>query len=174
MRSGPKEILRIGVDEYIGWSDVVDAPVTTIVSRAAAVEAWGAERVKRADGPSRSSMMHRVSRDSAEGVVGYNRAGPGETVMALDEIRSVYAEDGEYPELDARWKMRRSVQDVLGDAVEAGVPASVLHHLVDVLAGPDGWHNVNQLRAGEVAFATAQRGHGIGVRDELGNEAVGS
>lgn len=74
-------------DEYVEWSTVVDAPTTYIMSRSEAVAEYGEDRVARADRQWTSFIAPRYTlADLLEG----NRAGPGERLASLDEIRRLF------------------------------------------------------------------------------------
>ena len=85
-----RAVVKLAEDEYVEWSTVVDAPVTSALEREAAAAAWGADRVQRADVYG-TSFMNRVV--STEDMLSCNRAGPGESELTLQEIREKYRKD---------------------------------------------------------------------------------
>src|SRR5689334_10516600 len=81
---------------YFEWSTIVDAPTTYGMTLSAFKryyrDEYGrsgyadlARRLERVKEIGTSSLMHK----SVEDVVAYNRAGPKETSLTLDEIRSL-------------------------------------------------------------------------------------
>lgn len=103
----PQYVVKIGPDRYLLWSTVVDAPITygmsrqemkehlvleTPVERDLALE-QARRRLARADVRGTSSM---VGHESAESLMSYNRAGPGESCLPVDElIRKYWSEPDE-------------------------------------------------------------------------------
>jgi hypothetical protein len=84
----PRTVVKLGEDEYLEWSSVVDAPVTAILTRAEALATFPHDRVERADANGHSAMWC----DPKPGTefVRYNRAGPKESCLTVDAIRRRY------------------------------------------------------------------------------------
>ena len=76
-------IIKLGEDQYVEWSTIVDAPVSYVTDRETAAVAWGEERVARADEKGTSYLD--IEETAAE-YVAFNRAGPNEECLTLEEI----------------------------------------------------------------------------------------
>lgn len=85
-----KYIAKLADDVYIEWSTVVDAPLSYTATRAQAVQAWGGDRVRRADENGTSILDGYPTGDTPEEIVRGNRAGPGETEISVAEIIKAY------------------------------------------------------------------------------------
>lgn len=85
-----KYIAKLADDVYIEWSTVVDAPISYIATRAQAVQAWGGERVRRADANGTSILDSYPAGNTPEEIVRGNRAGPGESEIGVAEIIKAY------------------------------------------------------------------------------------
>lgn|SRR5512146_363660 len=83
-------VAKLAEDTYVEWSTVVDAPVTYIVTRTEAVDAWGQERVDRADQKGTSILDGYPAGKTPEEIVLGNHAGPDETELTVQEIISAY------------------------------------------------------------------------------------
>lgn len=99
-----------GIDYYMEWSTVVDAPVTFGMTRKEFEEYYREEygesgvrelptRMDRADATGTSGRLHK----SAEDAIRWNRAGKDETRLTLDQIVDHYirrrpADDEDEPE----------------------------------------------------------------------------
>ena len=91
--SMPRYIAKLGDDQYVDWSEIVDAPVSRVMSREEAVTEYGEDRVARADRTGTSiidpdSLMDGITPE--EIIVG-NRAGPNETELTLEKILERYS-----------------------------------------------------------------------------------
>lgn len=96
-----KAIVKLADDKYVEWSSVVDAPVSCVMSRkdmreylhetyGMASVAGNLERLDRAD--EHGTSFHTPTPASA--VAGFNRAGPNETKLSLEEIIKQYSKGG--------------------------------------------------------------------------------
>lgn len=94
----PKYIVKLS-DKYLEYSTICDAPVTFGMSRdemrAYLIERYGTaeeaetdRRLDRCDAIGTSSMMDT----SAEDALSYNRAGPCEVTLTVDEIKTAYCD----------------------------------------------------------------------------------
>lgn len=87
----PLYILKLGDDEYVDWSTIVDAPTSYIVSRADAIRlGWGEDRLARADAYTTSLIEPIYGPDCAEAAIAGNRAGADESELTLAQIRALY------------------------------------------------------------------------------------
>jgi hypothetical protein len=68
-------VAKLADDRYCEWSTVVDAPVSWVVSREAAVKAWTEERVARADRSGTSILDGYPAGTTPEEIVRGNRRG---------------------------------------------------------------------------------------------------
>lgn len=90
-------ILKLGPDQYVEWSTVVDAPVSYILTRKKMEAFLLAEAVKKArdrvterlDTADRNGLTFVDCGSVAELVRG-NRAGPNETELTLEQIVEKY------------------------------------------------------------------------------------
>ncbi len=99
----PQHIIKLEADgrpHYLLWSTFVDAPIFETADRGLLrdelVRKWGADRewaidemLVRADANGTSER----GETSAEGTIGFNRAGEGETQLTVDQIIDVYIRD---------------------------------------------------------------------------------
>lgn len=92
----PSWIVRLADQEYVEWSTVVDAPVSTIAARAEAIDRWGDERIERADEHVTSCTVPELWPRNADEFIDLNRAGPDELSLTLDAIRERFASDEAY------------------------------------------------------------------------------
>lgn len=74
-------LVAVSDDEFLEWSTVVDAPVGRLLSRELAVEGYGDAAVERASAHGTSSPNRTI-----ESLAGWNRAGPGESHLAWEEL----------------------------------------------------------------------------------------
>jgi predicted metal-dependent phosphoesterase TrpH len=81
-------VAKLADDAYCEWSTVVDAPVSWIVPRTVAVNAWTEERVERAD--RNGTSLLGASPETAEEIVSGNRAGLQERELTLEQILEEY------------------------------------------------------------------------------------
>ena len=90
-------VVKLGPNQYVEWSSVVDAPVTNIMARHEMIQYLdhqdGArafhenrERMKRADEHG-TSCMAPTSRDD---IIQFNRAGENEKCITLAQIKRRY------------------------------------------------------------------------------------
>lgn len=95
----PTYIAKFPNGLLLEWSTVVDAPITELMREDEFVEyyreSYGKqglagleERMERVRMKGVSSMVHSSLKDL---VSGYNRAGPDETYLSIDEIMEAYA-----------------------------------------------------------------------------------
>ena len=96
-------IAKLADDCYVDWSTVVDAPVSWVKTRAAAVRAWSAERVERADRNGTSILDGYPAGETPEQIVAANRAGPRETTLTVGQILARFAGPEAYVAFDASW-----------------------------------------------------------------------
>jgi hypothetical protein len=98
-----RAFLKLGDDAYIEWSEVVDAPVSYVMTREQAVKAaseytiteegvsrdlaTGEARIARAD---ETGTSYTNTNSSAEEVISFNRAGPNETCITLAQMLEQY------------------------------------------------------------------------------------
>lgn len=82
-------IVRLAEDEYVEWSTVVDAPVSYAITRAEAVEAFGASRIARADEKGTSYLSPPYT---LQDFLDCNRAGEDESHIGLEEMRRRYGQ----------------------------------------------------------------------------------
>lgn len=87
-----RAVVKLEDGRYLEWSTVVDAPVSVSLTRNEAVEEWGEERVARAD--QYGTSFHDPQ--SAAKLVAYNRAGPKERNLTMEEICEGYKPGGQY------------------------------------------------------------------------------
>jgi hypothetical protein len=79
-------IVKLADDEYVDWSTVCDAPRSTIMTRTAAVAAFGADRVERTDRNGHSWLDRPAM--PPDRVIAGNRAGPNERELNLEQLRT--------------------------------------------------------------------------------------
>jgi adenylate kinase family enzyme len=84
-------IAKLADDAYVDWSTVVDAPVSWVLAREAAVKEWTEERIARADRNGTSILDGYPAGYTPEEIVSGNRAGPGEAELSVAEILQRYA-----------------------------------------------------------------------------------
>lgn len=86
----PRYIAKLGDDAYVDWSTVVDAPVSWVLTRGAAVAEWSKDRVARADQNGTSILDRYPTGQTPDEIVRGNRAGPGESELTVAEILTAY------------------------------------------------------------------------------------
>lgn len=84
-----RAVFKLGDDQYLEWSSVVDAPVSYLHSRSEAVSLWGEDRIARADLRGHSYQDLEVC-ESPQELIACNRAGPGEKELTLDALLRRY------------------------------------------------------------------------------------
>jgi len=89
-------IAKLADDAYVDWSTVVDAPVSWVLARDAAVAEWTEERVARADRNGTSILDGYPAGTTPEEIVRGNRAGPGESELPVAAIIEMYANEQAY------------------------------------------------------------------------------
>lgn len=87
----PRTVVKLGDDEYLEWSSIVDAPVTHIMGRAEAIREFGIERVERTDERGHSAMW--CPPEPGEDFVRFNHAGPREACVTVESMRRRYRQD---------------------------------------------------------------------------------
>lgn len=102
----PQYVVKIGEDRYLEWSTVVDAPISHGMSRDEMKQHLASQerveedlaleqaerRLRRADETGTSSMDRT---QTPETMMAYNRAGPRETRLSVEELIQRYRQ---YPE----------------------------------------------------------------------------
>lgn len=95
----PRFIAKVGEDQYLEWSTVVDAPVTNIMSRDMMLE-YLREQYGRYDYPIQMDRLRRadehgtssIDKTSFEDLASYNRAGDNEECLTVEQIIEKYSE----------------------------------------------------------------------------------
>jgi len=108
-----RAIFKMGDDQYLEWSTVVDSPVTLIMPRSEAVARWGEVRVARADcrGHSFQDNYYGGRYTTPEELIGCcNRAGPNEETLTLKALMRRFGSRDAY----------ESFQFESGDRIEHG------------------------------------------------------
>lgn len=86
-----RALFKMGDDQYIEWSSIVDTAVTFLMTRAESVEEWGEERVARADKNGHSYQdAYMQNLRTPEQLIGCNRGGPGEECLTLQGFMRRY------------------------------------------------------------------------------------
>lgn len=87
-------IVKLAENEYIEWSTVVDAPVSYVMTRSEVPKFIRgddiSERLSRADEFGTSMLAPNLS---LQDMIGFNRAGPKESCISLEGIRSRYRKE---------------------------------------------------------------------------------
>jgi hypothetical protein len=106
-------IAKLGEDAYVEWSSVVDAPTSWVHDRAAAVGAWGADRIGRADTNGTSILDGYPAGSTPEEIVRQNRAGPQGSTLTVEQVLARHASPEAYEAFDAEYKVvERNVIDM--------------------------------------------------------------
>lgn len=80
-------LVRIGT-KYLLWSNIVDAPVTNLLTR----QRMDEELAQRYGDERLIERLYKNCRAPED--VAYNRAGPEESCLTIEEITCEYADDG--------------------------------------------------------------------------------
>lgn len=86
----PRYLVKLADDAYVEWSTVVDAPVSSVMTRADVLLDDPA-RVMRCDANGHSATWFEPQ--TVEQLVAGNRAGDGETELSVEEIIEQYTQD---------------------------------------------------------------------------------
>lgn len=90
-------IAKLGKDQYMCWSSVVDAPVSHILTKKEMIDFMVEEASQRAKEDAEKSIAKADEqgtssfyRESLEELIASNRAGERESCLTLDEIKKQY------------------------------------------------------------------------------------
>ncbi len=93
----PHYTLKLGEDQYLEWSTIVDAPITNILSRKEIIS------FLKTRYPDKEVLINKrlnlvdevgtsIENYSVEQIIKYNRAGEDEKSISLEEIKQRYKE----------------------------------------------------------------------------------
>lgn len=127
-------VYKLGNDQYVLWSGVVDAPISWVMTRSETLaDGIDAERLARADQHGHSYCGEGATDQSPTHLIAGNRAGPNESCLTLDALMRSYAGSAQNeafelqpsdirPYLTNDWDEHGHSHDLDGNAIMVWVP----------------------------------------------------